>query len=166
MTVLNISFVSASVINIENNFDTPIVVEISKLLTTGIFDTAVVLNLTNFEDQDYDFGDDIGIFMIHESLMSDANTIIIYSKIIDELEKDVKEILLADDLKNVPSNGYDFVTLALLSIMYIGNSVYQNDTYYVYNLTIYTSIAIAIDRCEKYLDAQGNTPQSTNKLWK
>lgn len=165
MANISITFVSESIISIENLLDTTIIVEISKLLTTGVFDTAVGITLTNYEIQQYDFGDNTGLFKIIELLFSDAYTVIIAGTIVDELEEDVKEILLADDIQKILPKGYDFVTLALISIIYIGNSPYQNAAYNVANLTKYTSIAVAIDRCEKYLDRIDNTPQSSNKLW-
>lgn len=165
LTYITVAFVSESVISITNTLATTISVEISKLLTTGVFDTPVVLTLTDSEVEQYDFGDDTGIFKIYDGTFDDANTIIVIGTVVDALEDDVKEILLADDIQKILPKGYDFVTLALLSLIYIGNSPYQNAEYLVANLTKYTSIAIAIDRCEKYLDRIDNTPQSSNKLW-
>lgn len=165
LTYITVAFVSESVISITNTLSTTILVEISKLLTTGVFDTPVALTLTDLQTEEYDFGEDTGIFKIYDGTFSDANTIIVAGTLVDELEEDVKEILLADDIQKILPKGYDFVTLALLSIIYIGNSAYQNTEYLVANLIKYTQIAVAIDRCEKYLDSHGNTPQSTNKLW-
>ena len=106
-----------------------------------------------------------GIYKITNDTDSESDTIILTGDISSELEDDVKEILLADDIQKILPKGYDFITLALISIIYIGNSIYHKATYNVSYLTKYTAIAVAIDRCSKYFDRQGNTPQSTNKLW-
>jgi hypothetical protein len=171
MTGVTITFVSESVINIANATGVSVTFAIGKLLpATGVLsltEEPEYLTIANGDDSDYDFGTDTGIFRIinGEFGFGDSNTVIIAGTLVDELEKDVKEILLADDIQKILPKGYDFVTLALLSIIYIGNSAYQNAEYLVANLTKYTQIAVAIDRCDKYLDSQDNTPQSTNKLW-
>lgn len=170
MTDVTITFVSESIINIANNTGISVSFHIFKLTSTGEadpLDLGTFLLVHTGENADYDFGDDTGIFRImnEEPFFSDSNTIIIVGTIVDELEEDVREILLADDIQKILPKGYDFVTLALLSILYIGNSPYQNALYNSANIVKYGYIATAIDRCEKYLDSQGNTPQSTNKLW-
>ena len=165
MTGVTITFNSESSINIANATGAEVTFQISKLLTTGSFDTADTLTVATGEDEDFDFGDDIGLFKIWNPTAGEGNTIIITSSILDALEDDVKEVLLADDLNKSLPKGYDFVTLALLSISFIGNTGYQNILYSAGNLTAYTTIATAIDRCDKYLDRQNNTPQSTNKVW-
>jgi hypothetical protein len=164
MTGVTITFVSESVINIANTTGVLVDFEISKLLTTGSFDTAAILTVAHGSDEDYTIND-IGLYKIWNPNASEGNTIIILSDILDELEDDVKEVLLAEDInKNLPK-GYDFITLALLSIVFIGNTPYQNASYSTGSLTQYTTIAEAIDRCDKYFDRQNNTPQSTNKVW-
>jgi hypothetical protein len=171
---VTITFVSESIINIANATGRDVIFEIGKILSTtgdiSLVELPDTLSISNGDDSDYDFGTNTGIFKITSPatpyhLIEESNTIIIVGTIVDELEKDVKEILLADDIQKILPKGYDFITLALLSIIYIGNSPYQNATYDVANLTKYTSIAVAIDRCEKYLDRIDNTPQSSNKLW-
>jgi hypothetical protein len=165
MTGVTITFVSNHEINIANATGSSVTFAIAKLLTSGVFDTADSLTIADSSNSNYDFGEDIGVYRIWNPNSSTGNTIIISSSITDELEVDVKEILLSDDLnKNLPK-GYDFVNLALLSILFIGNSPYQNADYNASYLTLYTVIAEAISRCEYYLDRQTNTPQSTNKIW-
>lgn len=164
MTGVTITFVSDSVINIANATGGDVTFEISKLLTTGSFDTAATQLVANGDDEDYTF-DEIGLYKVWNPTAGEGNTIIISSDVLDALEDDVKEILLSDDIKTILPKGYDFVTLALLSIAFIGNSPYQNASYSAGSLTNYTTIATAIDRCEKYFDRQDNTTQSTNKVW-
>jgi len=164
MTGVTITFVSDSIINIANATGGTVVFEISKLLTTGVFDTAETLSIDTADDKDHTFTTD-GIYKVWNPTAVEGNTIIISNDILTELEIDVKEILLSDDIRKELPKGYDFISLALLSIAFIGNSAYQNVLYVAGNLTNYTSIATAIDRCDKYLDRQGNTLQSTNKIW-
>ena len=164
MTGSVISFVSNSIINITNSTGNSITFEISKLLTTGVFDTHVDQVVAAGDNVNYTFSED-GIYRIWNPTASDGNIIIIASDILDALETDVKEILLSDDLKLELPKGYDFVTLSLISILFIGNSPYQNVLYVAGTITSYTIIAVAIDRCSKYFDRQGNTPHSTNKIW-
>ena len=170
MTGVTITFVSASIINIANATGITVTFQIDKLTTSGGFDftdPGDSITISNGNNSDYDFGDDTGIFRVSNSEFGfgDANTVIIIGTVVDELEEDVKEILLADDIQKILPKGYDFVTLALISIIYIGNSIYQNAIYSAGNATKYGYIATAIDRCEKYLDRIDNTPQSSNKLW-
>lgn len=164
MTGVTITFVSSSVINIANATGAPVTFGISKLLTTGVFDTKVDLVVASAEDEDYTFTSE-GIYKVWNPTAGEGNTVIITYDILTELETDVKELLLADDIKKELPKGYDFISLVLLSIGFIGNSPYQNALYVAGSLTNYTVIATAIDRCSKYFDRQGNTPQSTNKLW-
>ena len=164
MTGVTITWVSDSTINIANATGDSVTFGISKLLTTGVFDTAVDLVVADSEDEDYSFGTD-GLYKVWNPTASEGNTIIVTDDILTELEIDVKEVLLSDDLRKELPKGYDFVTLALLSISFIGNSPYQNALYSAGSLTNYTTIAVAIDRCDKYIDRQTNTPQSTNKIW-
>ena len=159
-----ITFVSDSVINIANATGAPVTFEISKLLTTGVFDTADTQLVGAASDEDYTFDED-GIYKIWNPTAVDGNTIIIAADILTELEEDIKQVLLSDDLKKELPKGYDFINLVLLSIGFIGNTGYQNVAYSVGSLTGYTVVASAIDRCAKYFDRQDNTPQSTNKLW-
>jgi len=164
MTGVTITFVSDSVINIANATGGTVVFEISKLLTTGVFDTADTLSIATGSDSDYTFTAE-GLYKVWNPTAVEGNTIIINYDILDELEEDVKELLLADDIRKELPKGYDFITLVLLSIAFIGNSPYQNALYVAGSLTAYTTIATAIDRCSKYFDRQENTPQSTNKIW-
>lgn len=165
MTDVTITFVSNKVINIANATGASVDFAIAKLLTPGVFDTAETLTIADSSDSNYDFGDNIGIFRIYNPTAAEGNTIIMAAAILNALEDDVKEVLLSDDLfKNLPK-GYDFVNLALMSILFIGNNQYQNVLYSSLNLSNYTVIAEAIARCEHYLDRQYNTPQSSNKLW-
>lgn len=165
MTGVTITFVSDSIINIANATGFSVDFAIAKLLTTGVFDTADTLTITTGSNADYNFGDSIGLFRVWNPTALEGNTIIIASLITEELEIDVKEILLADNIQKILPRGYDFVNLALLSLIFIGNSPYQNALYAVGSITLYTVIAEAISRCSKYLDRQTNTPQSTNILW-
>jgi len=164
MTNVTITFVSDSVINILNNTGAPVTFQISKLLVTGVFDTAVTSTIADGASANYTFSED-GLYKVYNPTALEGNVIIITSDILVELEEDVKEILLSDDLKKELPKGYDFISLALLSIIFISNSPYQNVLYVAGSLTNYTSIAEAFDRCEHYLDRQDNTPQSTNKVW-
>ena len=164
MTGVTITFDSESVINIANATGSSVTFQISKLLTTGVFDTATTLTVATGDDEDYTFTED-GIYKVWNPTAGEGNTIIVYSDILDELEEDTQQVLLSDDLKKELPKGYDFVSLALLSMSIIGNTGYQNTLYSAGSLTAYTVIATAIDRCQKYLDRQDNTPQSTNKLW-
>lgn len=164
MTGVTITFVSDSIINIANATGGTVVFEISKLLTTGLFDTADTLSIDTGDDDDYTFTED-GLYKVWNPTAVEGNTIIISNDILSELETDVKEILLSDDIKKELPRGYDFVSLALISIAFIGNTAYQNALYVAGSLTNYTTIATAIDRCAKYLDRQGNTTQSINKIW-
>ena len=164
MTNVTITFVSDSTINIANATGDSVTFEISKLLTTGIFDTAVEQIVADSNDEDYTF-DDIGVYRVWNTTASEGNIIIIVDDITTELEVDVKEILLTNDIQKILPKGYDFITLVLLSILFIGNNGYQNTLYVAGTLTAYTTIAEAIDRCKKYLDKQLTTPQSTNTIW-
>ena len=164
MTGVTITFVSDNVINIANATGGTVVFEISKLLTTGSFDTADTISIDTADDDDYTFGTD-GLYKVWNPTAVEGNIIIINYDILDELETDIKEVLLSDDLKKELPKGYDFINLAILSIAFIGNSTFQNALYSVGSLTDYTVIATAIDRTSKYLDRQNNTPQSTNQIW-
>lgn len=164
MTGVTITFVSNDTINIANASGGNIVFDIAKLLPTGVFDTADPLTVINNDDQDYPF-EEIGIYKVSNHTSGNGVTIIIANDITDELEKDVKDILLADDIQKILPEGYDFVNLVIMSIMFIGNSPYQNVTYDNGNITLYTAIAEAIARCTKYLDRHSNTTQSTNRIW-
>lgn len=165
MTGVTITFVSDSIINIANATGGTVVFEISKLLTTGVFDTADTVSIDTADNEDYTFTSE-GIYKVWNPTAVEGNTIIINYDILDELETDVKELLLTDDIKNELPKGYDFISLVLLSIGFIGNSPYQNALYVAGSLTNYTVIATAIDRCSKYFDRQGNTLQSTNQIWR
>jgi hypothetical protein len=166
MTDVTITFISDSVINILNNTGASLSVdfEISKLLVTGVFDTAVISSIATGASANHTFLED-GIYRVYNPIAAEGNIIIITSDILDELEEDVKEILLSDDIKKELPKGYDFISLALLSIIFIANSPYQNALYVAGSLINYTSIAEAFDRCEHYFDRQNNTPQSINKIW-
>lgn len=164
MTGVTITFVSDSVINIANATGASVTFAISKLLTTGVFDTTVSLIVTSADNEDYTFSAD-GIYRVWNPTAGEGNIIIISADILSELETDVKEVLLSENIAKELPKGYDFINLAMLSIAFIGNNPYQNTLYVVGTLTNYTVIATAIDRCEKYLDKQGNTPQSTNLVW-
>jgi len=165
MTDVTITFVSNSVINIANATGASVDFEISKLLTTGVFDTADIVTIADSSNSDYDFSTDDGLFKVWNPTAGEGNTIIIASNIMTALEDDVKELLLSEDIKKILPKGYDFVSLALLSIIFIGNSPYQNILYNNANLSLYTAVAEAIENCDNYLDRQVNTPQSTNKIW-
>lgn len=164
MTGVTITFVSDDTINIANATGGSVTFGISKLLPIGVFDTATSLIIADSSNSDHTFTED-GIYKIWNPTAGEGNTILITDDILSELETDVKEVLLSSDLNKELPKGYDFVTLALLSIIFIGNSPYQNALYVAGSLTTYTTIATAIDRCEKYFDRQHNTPQSTNKIW-
>ena len=164
MTGVTITFVSENIINIANATGGSVTFQISKLLTTGVFDTAATLTIADSSNSNYTFTED-GIYKVWNPTAEEGNTIIANGDILDELEDDVKEVLLSDDLKKELPKGYDFVMLALLSVSIIGNTGYQNTAYSAGSLTAYILIASAIDRCQKYLDRQDNTPQSTNKIW-
>lgn len=164
MTGVTITFVDNTTINIANATGSSVTFGISKLLTTGVFDTATDLIIANGANSDYVFTSD-GLYKIWNPTAVEGNTVIISADILTELELDTKQILLADDINKILPKGYDFVTLALLSISFIGNSPYQNALYVAGSLTNYTTIATAIDRCDKYLDRQTNTNQSTNIIW-
>lgn len=164
MTGVTITFVSDNIINIANATGNSVTFEISKLLTTGVFDTKVDQIVASANNEDYSFTED-GIYKVWNPTAVEGNIIIVTPDILDKLEIDVKEILLSDDLKKELPIGYDFVNLVLLSIAFIGNSTFQNVLYVAGSLTDYTVIATAIDRTTKYLDRQGNTLQSTNAIW-
>ena len=164
MTNVTITFVSESVINVANATGGEVIFQISKLLTTGVFDTAVTLTVASADNEDYTFTED-GLYKVWNPTAGEGNTILVYSDILDELEEDVQQVLLSDDLKKELPKGYDFISLVLLSISIIGNTGYQNVLYSAGSLTAYTVVATAIDRCAKYFDRQDNTPQSTNKIW-
>jgi hypothetical protein len=164
MTGVTITFVSNSIINVANASGGNITFNIAKLLTTGVFDTPVTLDVIDNDDQNFTFTE-IGLYKISNSISGNGVTLIIVNSILTDLETKVKNVLLSDDIQKELPKGYDFVSLALLSILFIGNSPYQNVAYNVSNLTLYTAIAEAISRCTKYLDKQLNTPQSTNKIW-
>jgi hypothetical protein len=164
MTGVTITFVSDSIINIANATGAPVTFEISKLLTTGVFDTKVDQLVASADNEDYSFTED-GIYKVWNPTAVEGNIIIITPDILDELETDIKEVLLSDNLKKELPKGYDFISLAILSIAFIGNSTFQNTLYVAGSLTDYTVIATAIDRTTKYLDRQDNTSQSTNKIW-
>lgn len=164
MTGVTITFVSETIINIANATGDSVIFQISKLLTTGVFDTASTLTIANSANSDFTCSSD-GLYKVWNPTANEGNTIIISSDILDELEIDVKEVLLSDDLKKELPKGYDFMNLAILSIAFIGNSPYQNVLYVAGNLTNYVVIATAIDRCAKYIERQKNTPHSNNKIW-
>lgn len=164
MTGVTITFNSESSINILNSTGGSVDFNIYKLLTTGSTELVDTVTIGNGANDDYDFTE-IGFYIVLDSTSMESNTILIYSDVLDELETDVKEVLLADDIQKVLPKGYDFINLVLLSIAFLGNTGYQNVAYNAGNLTAYTAIATAFDRCTKYLDRQNNTPQSTNKVW-
>jgi hypothetical protein len=164
MTGVTITFSSNDTINIANASGGTITFDIAKLLTSGIFDTPTQVTINNNINQNYSFGE-IGLYKISNHTSGAGVTIIIADDILTELEKDIKEILLSDDIQRILPKGYDFVNLVMLSIMFIGNNTYQNATYSSGNDTLYTNIAEAIARCTKYLDRQVNTFQSTNRIW-
>jgi len=164
MTNVTITFVSNSIINIANATGNSVTFGISKLLPTGVFDTAVDQIVADSSDEDYTFTED-GLYKVWNPTAEEGNVIIITSDVIDELEDDVKEILLSSDIQKILPKGYDFVMLVLLSIIFLGNNGYQNTLYVAGTLTSYTTIAEAIAHCSKYLDSQVNIPQSTNLVW-
>lgn len=164
MTGITITFVSDNIINIANATGNSVTFEISKLLPSGLFDTKVDQIVGSADNEDYSFSED-GIYKVWNPTAVEGNIIIVIPDILDELEIDVKEILLSDNLKKELPIGYDFVNLVLLSIAFIGNSAFQNVLYVAGLLTDYTVIATAIDRTSKYLNKQGNTIQSSNQIW-
>jgi hypothetical protein len=164
MTGVIITFVSNNVINIANASGDSITFNIAKLLSTGVFNTADQLIIANNDNSNFTINS-MGLYKVSNSISGNGNTIIIANDATVELEKDVKEILLSDNIDKILPSAYDFVSLVLLSIMFVGNSPYQNAEYNSNYLTLYTAIAEAIDRCSNYLDRQVNTPQSTNKTW-
>ena len=164
MTGVTITFVSDYIINIANATGGTVAFAISKLLTSGVFNTATTLSILTGNNSNYTFNAD-GIYKVWNPTAGEGNVIIISGDILTELEKDIKQVLLSDDLKKELPKGYDFINLVILSIAFIGNNTFQNTLYSAGSLTNYTVIATAVDRTTKYLDRQDNTSQSTNKIW-
>lgn len=162
MTNITVTFTSNSTINILNETGSEITVNLKTIESDGTLTDLVDLIIANDASTNYVFAVD-GIYKVTHS--SEAITVIIADKIILALQDDVKEILLSDDVNKILPKGYDFVSLVLLSIMFIGNNPYQLATYDTNNNALYTVISEAIENCSKYLDRQENTVQSTNKIW-
>lgn len=165
MTGVTISFVSNNVINIANATGAPVAFDISKFATDGTLSSVATLTIPDVSDSNYDFDTNVGIYRVYNPTAAQGTTIIIAKKITDALEEDVKQILLSEDKDKFLPKGYDFVNLALLSIIFIGNSPHQNEDYSTAYDSNYRAVAEAILRCEYYLDRQNNTPQSSNKIW-
>lgn len=100
-------------------------------------------------------------------LTGGANSIVflIYGNILNHLKIDIADIVL--DQQPLQPAKYDFISLVLLGITFIGNTAYQNVTYTATptELADFAKIAEAIDIANKYADHNDNTPQSNNKLW-
>jgi hypothetical protein len=165
MTNVIITFSANNVISIANNTGAVVVFQIAKIEYDGTFTSVATLSVGNGSSSSYNFGTAVGIFRVYNPTTLEANTIIIAKSITDHIEEDVKEILLSDDKDKYLPKGYDFVNLALMSIMFIGNSPFQNTLYEAQYEENYKAISEAISRCKYYLDRQTNTPQSSNKIW-
>jgi len=164
MTTATLTFIGSDTVRITNNGASSATYSVYGILNGTFSSLLGTIIIPASEYYDWVFAAD-NIYLISTDVDASGNTVILYPNVLDALEDDVKELLLANDILKKLPEGYDFVTLALLSILFVGNTTYQNVLYNVGNLTNYLLINDAITRCSKYMDRQHNTPQSTNRIW-
>lgn len=164
MTTATLTFIGSNTVRITNNGASTATYSVYAMANAMFSNLLGTIEIAAAAYYDWVFATD-NIYLITTSVDATGNTVILYPNVLEALETDVKEVLLANDLLKKLPEGYDFVTLTLLSILFVGNTQYQNVLYNSGNLTNYLLINDAILRCSKYMDRQHNTPQSTNRVW-
>lgn len=164
MTTATLTFIGSNTVRITNTGVTSATYSVYSMSNDTFSNLLGSIEIAATEHYDWVFAND-NIYLITTNVDASGNTVILYPNVLNALETDVKEILLSTDLLKKLPEGYDFVTLTLLSILFVGNTQYQNVLYNISNLTNYALINNAIIRCSKYMDRQHNTPQSTNRIW-
>lgn len=165
ITDIAISFVNTTTVRFTNSSGSAITLTIQKFNGDGTF--------TNVTDEliapansyiDYVIAD--GLY----NVFNNADTVHIvtfftYGAVLAHLDTQAAAVLAIVDEVAILPFGYDFVTLALLSILFVGNATYQIADYNISNATSYNALATAINNCSNYLDNLSNTPQSTTAIW-
>lgn len=159
---ITLTFVNNKTINLANASGSPIVLDFFSVDEDKVWTAKDDITVPANDDYETSLVD--GVYR----LTSGANSIVflIYGNILNHLKTDVEDILKGE-YPNKPAK-YDFVSLTLLGLQFLGNSTYQNVDYIETptKLTELAKIAEAIKVATKYCDNNDNTPQSKNTLWK
>ena len=162
---VTVVYTDTNTVLITNNRGTTFNYEVFSLSSAGVetsLDTGAILTTATLS---YDFDVDDFWILRDTDTPTEHITGIIYHDVITALKVDVKDIMLELDVNKILPKNYDFVALALLSIVFFGNTIYQLQDYVAGNLADYKEIALAIEQTNKYLDDTDNTVQSGNVVW-
>jgi hypothetical protein len=165
ITNVTITFVNSKTINISNLRNAVANITINKFNSDGTF-TLITDSLAVPALSDIDQALSDGFYHIFDTdAINEGITILMYGETLEHINEDVEELLVLGDTVAAIPHAYDFVSLALLSITFLGQTSYQNVSYNVLNATSYNTLATAINRCRIYMDNSSNTPQSKIDIW-